>query len=72
MTKAMALKIVNPILGVLIITQALSGFFHGALSYEAFEIIHEGGGALLILCVLVHVILNWNWIKANFLKKSPA
>ena len=34
--------------------------------------VHVTGAILLLLCVAGHVALNWNWIKANFLKKSAA
>ena len=62
------LKIVNPILGVLLVNQIVTGIFHGGLSHETFEIMHEGGGILLALAAGLHVVLNWNWIRTNFLK----
>ena len=57
-------------LGVLVLNQLLVGLLHDALSREVFEVMHEGGGVLLVLGVLLHSILNWNWVRANFLKKS--
>lgn len=68
------LKILNPLLAVLLINQAATGALHDVMSEELFEVLHEGGGVLLILGVICHVALNWNWIKANFLKSkdSPA
>ena len=75
MTKNTALKILNPILGVLLINQALTGIFADALfrrSPRAFEVLHEGGGYLLVSLAILHVILNWNWIRANFFRKKPA
>jgi len=71
MTKAKALKIVNPILAVLFINQACTGIFHGNLSHEAFEILHEGGGIALIIAGVIHTWLNWNWVAANFFRKRP-
>ena len=73
MKKAALLKIINPIMALLFITQALSGIFHGYLmevSYEAFEIIHEIGGYIFIFLVVFHFILNWNWIKNTFFKHN--
>ena len=70
MNKTKALKLLNPILGVLVLNQLLVGLLHDALSREVFEVMHEGGGVLLVLGVLLHSILNWNWVRANFLKKS--
>jgi hypothetical protein len=62
------LKIVNPILGLLFVNQVATGLFHGGVSHEAFEIMHEGGGILLALVGGLHVALNWSWIRTNFLK----
>jgi hypothetical protein len=47
-----------------------SGFFSGALPHEAFEILHEGGGIALAILVLLHLILNWNWVKATYFKRA--
>ena len=64
------LKILNPILGILFLNQIFTGFFHDSLSHEAFEILHEGGGILLTIAVILHVTLNWNWIRVNILKRT--
>jgi hypothetical protein len=66
------LKIANPILGILVINQILTGIFGRSLSREAFEILHEDGGLLLAMVAALHLILNWNWVKANFFKRAPA
>ena len=66
------LKVLNPILGVLLVNQVATGLLHGSLSHEAYEILHEGAGILLAAAAVLHVILNWNWVKANFLKRSAA
>jgi len=70
MNKTKALRFLNPILGVLVLNQLLVGLSHDALSRKVFEVMHEGGGILLVLGVLLHLILNWNWVRANYLKKS--
>lgn len=75
MTKNAALKILNPILGLLVINQALTGIFADrvlAISPDAFGILHEGGGYCLVTLSILHVVLNWNWFKANFFRKKPA
>jgi len=66
------LKIVNPILGILVINQILTGVFGRSLSLEAFEILHKDGGFVLAGVAAIHLILNWNWVKANFFKRPPA
>lgn len=70
MNKTKALKLLNPMLGVLVLNQALVGLLHDALPQGAFEVMHEGGGVLLVLGVLLHLMLNWNWVRANFFKKG--
>ncbi|MEN6574937.1 MAG: hypothetical protein ABFD90_01245 [Phycisphaerales bacterium] len=72
MKKNDALKILNPILAVLTLSQALSAIFGEHLSREAFEWIHEGGGTLLLIGIGLHVILNWNWVHANLLARKHA
>jgi len=62
------LKIVNPILAILFIGQAISGIFHEVIPYEIFVKVHGSAGYLLAAAATVHIILNWSWIKVNFLK----
>ncbi len=70
MSKNTLLKIVNPILGVLFLNQALTGFFHHSLSHKSFELLHEGGAIALLTLTLAHIYLNWGWVKSNFLSRS--
>jgi len=70
MKKNTALKIVNPIMGVLLINQVLVAFLHDLLPKEVFEFLHEGGGVVFAVAAILHVTLNWNWIKMNFLQKA--
>lgn len=64
------LKVLNPVLGVLLVNQIATGFFREALSREAFELLHEGGGVLLAVAAALHLILNWNWVQASFFRKQ--
>ena len=72
MKRNSALKMVNPILGILFVNQIVTGLIHGRLSYETYEVLHGGGGILLALVAVLHVILNWNWIRASYCRKTPA
>ena len=65
-----ALKILNPILLVLLINMILTGALHDVMPLQLFGVMHEGGGGLLSFGVLIHIILNWNWIKANYWPKK--
>jgi hypothetical protein len=64
------LKILNPILAVVLVFQVVTGLLHGILPKEMFETIHGTSAGILMACVILHLLLNWNWIKANFLKKD--
>lgn len=66
MKRNTVLKLLNPILGILALNQILTGVFGDHLSPKAFEVLHEGGGIAFAVVALLHVILNWNWVKANF------
>ncbi|MFC1652543.1 hypothetical protein ACFL3F_02375 [Planctomycetota bacterium] len=70
MNRQHALKSLNPLLALLFITQLSTGLFGGSLSHETFELLHKGGAIVLTLVVLVHVSLNFNWIKAQYLGKQ--
>ena len=72
MTRNTALKILNPIMGVLVISQITTGLTGGSLPHEVFEIVHEGGGISLAVASVLHLILNWNWIRANYLSGKTA
>jgi len=69
MDKKTTLRIVNIIIAVLILNQAASAMLRGLIGREAFEVFHEGGGVLLLAGVILHVILNWGWVKAQFFKR---
>lgn len=70
MKKNKVLKILNPILGVLLINQVLIGLMARILPYRVFEVLHKGGGIVFAIIAILHVILNWSWIKANFFRKA--
>lgn len=66
------LKIVNPLLAVLLLCQMGSGILHGVLPRGVFEIVHEVGGLVLGGAILLHVILNWNWIRTSYRRSGTA
>jgi hypothetical protein len=63
------LKILNPVLAVFFINQAISVIFRDSFSSSAFGIFHKAAGAILLCLIAVHIILNFNWVKANYLSK---
>lgn len=73
MQKNTMFKILNPILAVLTVSQALSGIFAAQLPPAVFAWVHKGGGILLVIGIGLHVLLNWNWVRASLLpRKRPA
>ena len=67
--KQAALKVVNPLLGLFMVNQVVTGTFHLYLSARAYRILHEWSGLVLLALSIMHVVLNWGWIKAHFLHK---
>jgi hypothetical protein len=75
MTKKAAWKILNPILLVLAINQLVTaiicevqGTSRPILSEEAFEFLHEGTGYVLVGLILLHLMLNFDWVKSAYFK----
>jgi hypothetical protein len=66
--KPVMLKFVNPIMAILFISQSVSGLAHSQLSDETFEAVHGFGGKVFIALVIVHIWLNFGWIKNTLLK----
>ena len=70
--KNTALRILNPFIGLLVLTQAATGLFSDDLPHKVFETVHEGGGILLVTGIALHTLLNFGWIKNNLLKRPRA
>jgi hypothetical protein len=70
MKRNSALKVVNPILGLLVFGQIIGGLSNDLLPEETFLFLHGSNGILIGIVAIVHLSLNWNWVKANFLQKS--
>ena len=52
------------------LNQIATGLFSDSLPYGAFEILHKWSGMVLAAAAVLHAILNWNWIKANYLRRG--
>jgi cytochrome c biogenesis protein CcdA len=65
------LKIVNPLLGVSLLTViVLLGFIKfGKVTRDLIEA-HEIAGIVLISLLIIHIILNRKWFKSLFKKKK--
>lgn len=67
--KSKWLRILNPILGLAFIFQISVGFSGDFIPIGNFERLHETGAIILLVCVIVHIYLNWQWIKVNYFRR---
>jgi thiosulfate reductase cytochrome b subunit len=72
MNRQKYLRVVNAIIALLVLTLALSGMIRklapSLIPYQTFAITHPLTGFLFVFFISVHIFLNFNWIKANYLK----
>lgn len=68
-TQSSALKAINPILGILMVNQLVTGLFAHTLSADLFEIVHKGGGITLAFLATLHLALNWRWVKLTYFNR---
>jgi heme A synthase len=71
MKKSTLLKIVNFFVMLLFIVQAGTGILHSGLPDQIFSI-HGYTGYAFAVFIVLHLILNWAWIRSNFLKNKKA
>ncbi|MDD5136207.1 MAG: DUF4405 domain-containing protein [Candidatus Omnitrophica bacterium] len=79
MNKIKLLMIVNLFLFLSMLAQIMTGLvlFFGLFAakaklFEAITEIHEYNGLILAVLVILHVALNWGWIKSQFFKRNAA
>ncbi|HEX2950499.1 MAG TPA: hypothetical protein VHV83_13195 [Armatimonadota bacterium] len=53
------LAITIPVQAILIISEVITGLNRDGIKDSTYELVHEGGGFLLLALVIVHVIINW-------------
>ena len=69
MKRTAALKVLNPMLGALAMSQVLTGILHDFLPRQIFGTVHKAGGLAFAAAAVLHLSLNWNWIKANYFRR---
>jgi hypothetical protein len=74
MRRNTALKILNPFLLLFFINQVTTVLLREHLPFKTFSLFHKTGGAILLCLIALHIILNFNWIKASFFprRRHPA
>lgn len=73
MKKAQWLLWVNAVLATAFVIQLLTVVFRDVISARTFYTVHIWCGRTLLTLAAVHLTLNWNWVRTNFLKffKGP-
>ncbi len=70
MSKQKGLKIINIIMFFVIFGILISALSHDFIPEEIFENVHPVAGFTLVIFVILHLILNWSWVKSNYFKKK--
>lgn len=65
MKKAQWLLWVNILLAITFVVQLLTVLLRDVISFGMFSTVHIWCGRALLTLAVVHLILNWNWIKVN-------
>jgi hypothetical protein len=69
MGKKKLLKIVNPILLLLVMNQLATGFRPRLYGPGSFRLMHKQMALLLSLALMVHLVLNFSWIRNAYWKR---
>ena len=69
MNRTNTLKYINPVIAILIMSQLLSALLSDILPRKIFDAWHKGGGLLLFIGILFHLVLNWGWVKSTYFKR---
>jgi hypothetical protein len=70
MNKTAILKVLNPLMAVDFIFLVCTALLSDVIPREIYVVVHPVLGYIFAACVLAHLILNWSWIKNNYLKKK--
>jgi hypothetical protein len=65
------LKILNPLLALLLLGQLSTGLLHGLMTRDQFALVHKAGAIALAAAALLHLTLNWNWVRNSYVPRNP-
>lgn len=73
MTKQTVLKVVNPLLFIAWASQGVTGTLlkTNVISFDAFRLFHPRIGYAVVVLGLIHLILNWSWVKTALFGIRP-
>jgi hypothetical protein len=72
MNKQKALKIINVLLILDFLGLVSTAVLDDVIPRELFEKIHPSLGLTLVVLVIIHIILNFTWIKATYFKTKKS
>ncbi len=64
------LKRINVLLLFFLIYQAVTGVLVAVINEDVFGVIHPVGGGLLVIFGLIHLGLNWGWVRSVYFRKK--
>jgi hypothetical protein len=70
MKKQNALKVINVLLLILILCVVTSAILHDFIPYVVYMAVHALPGMFFVILAIIHIILNWSWVKSNYFKKQ--
>ena len=72
MNKQKALKIINVLLILDFLGLVSTAVLDDVIPRELFEKIHPSFGLTLVVLVIIHIILNFTWIKTTYFKTKKS
>lgn len=75
MKRVQVLRLINPILALsfLLAIVGMVLYKYGPEALQGSELaleLHEIGGLVMIIIGILHLILNWGWVKNSYFKKK--
>lgn len=66
------LKVLNPILLLTVVFTMVGLVGYNITELEHWRTLHFISGSLFFLAAILHLILNWGWVKASYLKRKKS
>ncbi len=54
----------------MLLNQVVTGLAHESIPYETFELVHASAGLVFAAAAIAHLILNWNWVKTSYFRRT--
>jgi hypothetical protein len=64
------LKVVNPLLFLAVLVQAVTGLGMWLFTWGAVLHVHIANGIVLLVLAGAHLMLNWRWVRVTYRRRS--